>query len=484
MKDCLYNEKYKIYFESRAIKDCFDQLLKYECQECLKANKQRLLKKANSEKQTKNEQPKTAKPEQSVANSKEEPSGVDDEAKCEKRHSALEKFEDDTQGLLKPLDVKQSSFSDVFGLTNHLRYVHRLKLCDLCLTHNKLFPFEYSYYTIQALRRHIEEGEPNTSHRGHPSCALCQNTFFNTDELISHMSREHFHCHLCGRHDSNMRIYFLDYTGLREHFKTKHYLCERDNCRHEQLTSAFDSNNEYQLHLIEVHGNPTSGMSRGEARQQRTITLDSASYRTRDSSPNRSLHRNLPPNAAVVSTGTVATANSQRHQRPESIQVQLRPQRIPSRAEFPVLGHSVATPTQTSVQPVPSSYTSNYPSLVQARGAQHVSPSSTLSQRMVAGPSQPRTFVRTLGGGSRAPDELNEMDFPPLPEQPKAKAKKSEREKTSLGSKNDHGALTLDQLISSNLTLSNRNNGLNKRKGNTSKSNKSVKQRVIKFQLS
>lgn len=331
-------------------------------------------------------------------------------------------------------------FLDVAGLKNHLNNAHKLKLCDYCLNHNKLFPFEYSYYDSLALKKHMKDGEPKTSHRGHPKCALCRDTFFNNDELIQHMSREHFHCHLCGRNDSNLRIYFLDYSSLRDHFKAKHFLCERDNCRHEQFTSAFDSELDLRVHLLEVHGSSTSGLSRSEARLRRTIILDSNPHRSREISPGRSMRQSIPPNAAVVSTGTIASANSSRQQRQNQEHVQLRPQRLPSRAEFPALGQQTSTivfPSLAAPAALGGSYVNNYPSLTQTSSRPTPVTLSSNNQRVSAGPSNFRgSFVRSAGG--RAPaEQLNETDFPPLPQQqPKTKKKDHNVSKAAKPTKN------------------------------------------------
>lgn len=364
--------------------------------------------------------------------------------------------------------------------------MHKLKLCDLCLTHNKLFPFEYSYYDPLALKKHMRDGEPKTSHRGHPDCPLCRQIFFNKDELIQHMSREHYHCHLCGRHDSNMLIYFLDYEDLRQHFKIKHYLCERANCKYEQFTSAFDTKIDYQLHVVQVHGNPTTNLSRGEARQQRTIQLDSAPHRARDMSPSRSQSRQ--PNSAIVSTGPMATANSARQPRPESMQAEIIQQRLPSRAEFPALGQGAANPSRQVPAPAPASYVNQYPSLVQTSSGSTTT-NSTISQRLVAGPSTMRdSFVRTAGGGIRQPEQFRAMDFPPLPEQPKTKKTKKKTDANRANGRSDSCVLSLDQLISSSLSISNdpaRTGG--KRAGfkaGAAKSQKSARSRPLKIQLS
>lgn len=526
LKQCVYNEKYNIFFENVAIQEAFEKLLRYECQLCLKQKSvehSRGSKKAASIKNSSKNDLQLS-PESSVKGkdrtSKQtlqdsstsgcikemNQSGQKDEKNSSKWESSSvgDRIEEDAQGLLKPSDVAHIThtiFSDVLGLKNHLNYVHRLKLCELCLTHNKLFPFEYSYYDRAALDRHKAKGEPKTSHRGHPNCELCRLIFFNTDELIAHMSREHFHCHLCGRHDSVNRVYFADYTELRKHFKDKHFLCEREHCRFEQFISAFDTSLDFQLHLVQVHGNPTSGLSRGEARHQRTITLDSAPHRARPISPSRSFRQNLPRNAAVVSTGTVATANNSRHPLPESFQAQIIQQRLPTRAEFPALGQN-STSSSTNYaeqQSLPPTYNTSYPSLAQTNSDSSSNPiptsrpsttTCTTSLRIVAGPSSSRpSFVRTLGGGYQPPEQLNEMDFPPLPEHPKPKSKsKKPKAQDNASTRNTNGGLTLNQLFSSSLTMSNRNSKTNGKKANTkgnpAKSNKNVKPKAIKIQLS
>ena len=140
LKECLYNEKYKIYFENKSIKDAFDKLLVYKCQECLKRNKQAKAAKKGTTTTT------------TTTNNNNN-----------NINALNERLEEDAQGLLGAADVINKSFPDVFGLKGHLHFVHKLKLCDLCLTHNKLFPFEYSYYDNGALRKHMREGEPKTS---------------------------------------------------------------------------------------------------------------------------------------------------------------------------------------------------------------------------------------------------------------------------------------------------------------------------------
>lgn len=507
--DCLFDEKYKIYFENKAIKQAFNKLLTYECVLCSKGKSVASPAKSNNDTpngETGQQKPSlnnaTHRDKQSKTNRRDvvkhrnesaqeslsSRSPTDPTLECQSSAST-DALDEETQGLLKSSDIKGSVFRDVFGLKNHLNYMHKLKLCDLCLTHNKLFPFEYSYYDFQALRKHMRDGERNTSHRGHPGCQLCHQIFFNNDELIQHMSREHYHCHLCGRHDSNKLIYFLDYESLRDHFKIKHYLCERGNCKYEQFTSAFDTKIDYQLHVVQVHGNPTTNLSRGEARHQRTIVLDSAPHRARDISPARSMSHNMQPNSAIVSTGPMATANSTRLSRPESMRAEIIQQRLPTRAEFPALGQNTASQTRQIASPAPQTYVNQYPSLIQTSSSQ-VTANTSENQGLTAGPSTMRgSFVRTAGGGIRQPEQFGAMDFPPLPEQPKSKKTKKKIVSNRTNGRSDNNVVSLDQLISSSLTISNESaRASSKRASNsktgTVKSQKSVKSRPLKIQLS
>lgn len=432
-----HSDKYKIYFESEAVESAFNQLLKYNCQICVKSfeasedpraktasneasisdkkavssNKATGNKNKTSNGNSNNNSNNAVKANKSTTSSGDTSGGSSSSGssgnskKLNREHNtacpsvtARRLEEDGPPGLLEPAIVSHPAFDDVFGLKNHLNYVHKLRLCDLCLNHNKLFPFEFSYYDNASLSKHIKEGEAKSSHTGHPACQLCRQIFFNQDELLLHMSREHFPCHLCEARESNMLVYFNDYVNLRNHFRDKHILCERDNCRNEHLTSAFDSEIEYEIHLVNVH-----------RLQRSTITLESAPHVARQNQADsaRSLRQSLPRNAAVISTGNVAIANSQRRVEndPNAIRLNrplVRPQRLPSQSEFPALGQDTATNRTLNQPPATSS----------SRLANNRPTQSTLSQRLTAGPSSVY---------SRAPIELNEVEFPSLPEAPKPK---------------------------------------------------------------
>ena len=431
LKSYQYDVRYRIYFENDKIRTVFDKLLTFDCLICRENEQSSCTTKENGENSVEPDQ-ESKKPNDPVV-----------------------------KESIKPTKYR---FPNVQKLETHLEYRHKLKLCDLCLKHNKLFPFEYSYYTSESLRKHKQFGEDKTPHRGHPKCELCHNNFFNQDELILHMSREHFHCHLCGRHNTTQHIYFMDYESLRNHFKTKHFLCERENCRHEQFTSAFDSEVDYRLHLLQVH-EISNNLSRGEARQHRTIVLDAAPLRL----SSRSSHHDGPPrNAAIVTTGTPATANDPRRLIPESIRAQIRQQRLPSNSDFPALGN-VSRSSSSNLRNVSQ----------QIANSSHPSGNDPLA---MPGPSNSAaSFVRSAGGRGKPPQQLNEMEFPPLPEQPKKKTGNKSKTSSTKTSKNNREEMALDQLISASLSLSGRAGRNNN--GKSGKTNKSTKHRPIKIQL-
>lgn len=458
--------------------------MQFECLECLKSVKKKRtpknaldeLKKPNSPSHESVQ--KSPKGKQSKKGSKVDPTSTLQAGSTDSNEvHNNDKSSNATAGedRVKLTVDNVSIFKDVSSLKHHLNIAHKLRLCDLCLVHDKLFPFEYSYYDQNSLKKHMKEGEPKTSHRGHPNCQLCHGIFFNMDELLVHMAREHFHCHICARQESNLRYYFLDYASLREHFKNKHFLCERGNCRIEQFTSAFENNVEFQLHQSQVHGSSATAMSRGESRQQRTITLDSAPHRSSRSSPpsGRSV-RGRNQNVAVVSTGIVAAANDPQRQRlPESFMTQLRQQRLPSRNEFPALGQMTTSPDSNSSR-VSNATQSGQTSNNQATLA------SAIVQRPYGLGTSSNSFVRTLGGGMRAPERLDESDFPPLPEQPKVKATKT-KSQSKATQRTPMGEMSLDQLIRSSLIIS-PGNSRSVKKGQSAVKN--VKRRPLKIELS
>lgn len=71
----------------------------------------------------------------------------------------------------------------------------------------QVFICEQKLYTRAQLNQHISTGDSEVdgseSERGgftgHPMCEFCRTPFYGDNELYSHMSTEHYTCHICQR---------------------------------------------------------------------------------------------------------------------------------------------------------------------------------------------------------------------------------------------------------------------------------------------
>ncbi|CAB4030315.1 Zinc finger 598 [Paramuricea clavata] len=142
--------------------------------------------------------------------------------------------------------------------------------CDICLKHLKIFTHERKCYTREALVRHRKEGDADDrSHRGHPLCQFCDERYLDNDELLQHLRKNHFWCHICEK-DGN-QDYYPNYHNLRRHFKQAHFLCEEGECFHEKFTSVFRMKVDYQAHTAQQH---SDRLSKAEARQMRQLDIN------------------------------------------------------------------------------------------------------------------------------------------------------------------------------------------------------------------
>ncbi|CAN1762603.1 E3 ubiquitin-protein ligase hel2 [Linum perenne] len=101
----------------------------------------------------------------------------------------------------------RSKFRNIEHLKGHLFHKHKLVMCSLCLEGRKVFICEQKLYTRSQLSQHIITGDSEVdgseSERGgfmgHPMCEFCKTPFYGENELYSHMSRDHYTCHICQR---------------------------------------------------------------------------------------------------------------------------------------------------------------------------------------------------------------------------------------------------------------------------------------------
>ncbi|PIK55709.1 putative zinc finger protein [Apostichopus japonicus] len=165
-------------------------------------------------------------------------------------------------------------------LQDHMRKDHELFYCELCLEHLKIFTSERKCYPRKDLAQHRRKGDADdTSYKGHPLCEFCDKRYFDNDELLKHLRRDHYFCHFCESSGVSNQ-YYDDYGNLKDHFQDSHYLCEEADCQFEQFSHAFASDIDLKAHRAAVH---SKTFSKFQARQNRQIDVEiNLPPRTRD----------------------------------------------------------------------------------------------------------------------------------------------------------------------------------------------------------
>ena len=137
-------------------------------------------------------------------------------------------------------------------LCDHARKTHERFYCDLCVDQLTLFSHEKKLYSRSELARHKRLGDTDdTSHRGHPLCQFCDERYFDNDDLLVHLRRDHFFCHLCDR--DGRQDYYVNYNDLIQHCREEHFVCEQGACAGEKFTNIFRSELDLQAHEAKVH---------------------------------------------------------------------------------------------------------------------------------------------------------------------------------------------------------------------------------------
>lgn len=169
---------------------------------------------------------------------------------------------------------KRQRFRNIGQLKGHLSHQHRLFMCDLCLEGRKVFICEQKLYTRAQLNQHKRTGDSEVdgteSERGgfagHPVCEFCRTSFYGENELYSHMSTEHFTCHICQRRHPGQYEYFRDYDDLETHFRNDHFLCEDEACLAKKFI-VFQSEADIKRHNALEHGGRMSRSQRNAVLQ-------------------------------------------------------------------------------------------------------------------------------------------------------------------------------------------------------------------------
>jgi hypothetical protein len=189
-----------------------------------------------------------------------------------------------------------SALPNLAALKNHVRAVHGLVFCDICLRDRKVFLVEQLLFRQSELPQHMatwdggiseamskiaEEQQMRLSSSGkrpkektdataaaaaamaakrkwkpmvsrlaigHPACKFCSEFFYGVDQLYEHLNKQHLTCHLCER-TGLLWKYYRDLAELHTHYAEQHCMCKVPNC-----FMAFASSLDLKAHEAAEHG--------------------------------------------------------------------------------------------------------------------------------------------------------------------------------------------------------------------------------------
>ena len=139
---------------------------------------------------------------------------------------------------------------DAKGLKTHVMSEHNLHICNLCVEHKLVFPFETKIYNQSLYEIHLKRGD-NDGSLGHPMCEFCRIRYFDKTLLFQHLSKDHYTCHICEKEGIQFK-YYQDYNKLEYHFRTSHFICEEKHCLDKKFI-AFSSQIELHAHTMKWH---------------------------------------------------------------------------------------------------------------------------------------------------------------------------------------------------------------------------------------
>ncbi|KAF5455460.1 hypothetical protein F2P56_025033 [Juglans regia] len=292
----------------------------------------------------------------------------------------------------------RANFRNIEQLKGHLFHQHKLLMCSLCLEGRKVFICEQKLYTRAQLKQHISTGasevDGTESERGgftgHPSCEFCRTPFYGENELYSHMSTEHYTCHICQRQHPGHYEYYKNYDDLEIHFRQDHFLCEDDACLAKKFI-VFPSEEALKRHNALEHGGRMSRSKRNAALQIPT----SFQYRRNNEQDRRrgrgrAFQINSESQLSMAIEASLETANADHmfHDPPSTSSLQVDPD---------------------------------------AEGTSDIDPIIQPFESLATTDSElPSRYLQALGRSRNAP--LEESSFPPLPMAPKNSQQKPKQE--------------------------------------------------------
>ena len=149
----------------------------------------------------------------------------------------------------------KKAFNNMDKLSDHLKKAHKKFYCPYCLKENKLFLYQMKIYSQSNLSDHIKYGEFDNYNNifispPHPTCPFDRKTFYNEEQLFSHMNSDHFICQIC-KNSKNI-IFYSELKNLVAHYKDNHYYCPFEECL-ANIHVVFKKEEELISHLITKH---------------------------------------------------------------------------------------------------------------------------------------------------------------------------------------------------------------------------------------
>jgi hypothetical protein len=120
--------------------------------------------------------------------------------------------------------VCKTRFADETSLKTHVKSVHRLQYCSVCLEQRTALLCEQTLYTEADHKSHL---------LAHPKCRFCRISFLDDDKLFVHMERSHLRCHLCHQ-AGQVYQYFVNLDSFRVHCGERHFVCGHAECNIDQ----------------------------------------------------------------------------------------------------------------------------------------------------------------------------------------------------------------------------------------------------------
>ncbi|EAX91902.1 Zinc finger, C2H2 type family protein [Trichomonas vaginalis G3] len=119
---------------------------------------------------------------------------------------------------------------------------HKMNVCSICFNSGRYPPEACPIFRKADFYEHL---------RQHPRCICCNQIFFDTMTLSTHMNQDHIRCKICA--DLNKVLWFKDANELGDHNKKENFVCTHGDCSANNLI-AFSTRGELLIHLQKVHG--------------------------------------------------------------------------------------------------------------------------------------------------------------------------------------------------------------------------------------